>query len=178
MLTKKLKAEIEALQKQLFLIEPVRIQVDFDFSLPIYLYADGSCLHNPGPGGFALIALQKQADRIQKGFWQERQPDTTNNRMELSAVLAALRLFEGASELHFLLDSQYVLKGVQEWMPNWKKNRWKKTDKKPVLNADLWQAVDGFVYATPKKFGKLCWHWVEGHAGNVYNELCDQLAKG
>lgn len=99
------------------------------------------------------------------------EPDTTNNRMELTAVIRALEALKRPVKARVFTDSQYVMKGVLEWMPSWKKRGWKTADKKPVKNQDLWQALDALV-----PVHELEWHWVKGHSGNVGNERVDALA--
>jgi ribonuclease HI len=146
-----------------------------DTSLKIY--TDGGCSGNPGPGGWAYVIILQtfQGDKIiaqNKGAAK----DTTNNRMELSAViesLRALKTIEGIPRLATIYTySQYVQKGITEWIRMWKRNSWKTSDKKPVKNQDLWMELDELA-------GKLSlsWEWVKGHAGNEYNEICDQMTQ-
>ena len=133
------------------------------------IWTDGSCLGNPGPGGWAFVATDGKniADRC----GGER--DTTNNRMELMAVIRALTAAHRHKEVEIHTDSQYVKNGMQTWMNNWKKNNWRTADKKPVKNKDLWQKLDELAQNI-----EIHWVWVEGHAGEEFNERCDELARG
>jgi len=141
------------------------------------IFTDGGCSGNPGPGGWAyVIVLQTfQGDKIiaQKHGGQK---DTTNNRMELTAVLEALRALKAMNDVPrkavICTDSQYVQKGITEWIRTWKSNSWKTSDKKPVKNQDLWMELD-----TLAGEFSLNWEWVKGHAGNHYNELCDKMTQ-
>ena len=133
----------------------------------IDIYTDGACRGNPGPGGWAALLLAGDNEREISGA----EAQTTNNRMELTAVIRALEALKRPVEAAIYTDSQYVRKGVLEWMPNWKARGWKTADKKPVKNQDLWQVLDALVV-----LHKLEWHWVKGHSGNVGNERVDQLA--
>lgn len=133
----------------------------------IKIWTDGSCLGNPGPGGWAFIATDGKQTAQRSGG----EKDTTNNRMELMAVLTALNAIKNPKiEIH--TDSQYVKNGMQKWVASWKKNGWKTADKKPVKNQDLWQALDAI--AAEKQ---LSWVWVRGHDGEEMNERCDELAR-
>ena len=133
------------------------------------IWTDGSCLGNPGPGGWAFVATDGKniADRC----GGER--DTTNNRMELMAVIRALTAAHRHKEVEIHTDSQYVKNGMQTWMNNWKKNNWRTADKKPVKNKDLWQKLDELAQNI-----EIHWVWVKGHAGEEFNERCDELARG
>jgi ribonuclease HI len=133
----------------------------------VEIYTDGACRGNPGPGGWGALLLAGDNERELSGA----EPHTTNNRMELTAVIRALEALKRPIEGAIYTDSQYVRQGVLEWMPNWKARGWKTADKKPVKNQDLWQALDALVVRH-----KLEWHWVKGHSGNVGNERVDQLA--
>jgi ribonuclease HI len=133
----------------------------------IKIWTDGSCLGNPGPGGWAFVAT----DGTQTVERSGAEKNTTNNRMELMAVLNALLAVKNPKvEIH--TDSQYVKNGMQSWMKSWKKNGWKTADKKPVKNQDLWQALDE---VAAKK--DISWVWVRGHCGECNNERCDTLAR-
>ncbi|MDO5011905.1 MAG: ribonuclease HI [Pseudomonadota bacterium] len=132
------------------------------------IWTDGSCLGNPGPGGWAFVATDGKNTAERSGG--ER--DTTNNRMELTAVIRALTAARRHSEIELHTDSQYVKNGMQSWMKNWKKNNWRTADKKPVKNQDLWMQLDELSDAI-----KIHWHWVRGHNGNEMNERCDELAR-
>lgn len=132
------------------------------------IWTDGSCLGNPGPGGWAFVATNGQNTAERSGG--ER--DTTNNRMELMAVIRALTAAHRHSEIELHTDSQYVKNGMQSWLKNWKKNNWRTADKKPVKNQDLWMQLDALSSAI-----KIHWHWVRGHNGDEMNERCDELAR-
>lgn len=132
------------------------------------IWTDGSCLGNPGPGGWAFVATDGKNTAERSGG--ER--DTTNNRMELTAVIRALTAARRHSEIELHTDSQYVKNGMQSWLKNWKKNNWRTADKKPVKNQDLWMQLDALSGAI-----KIHWHWVRGHNGNEMNERCDELAR-
>ena len=133
----------------------------------IAIYTDGSCLGNPGPGGYgALLIFGKHKKEISEGFNQ-----TTNNRMELMAPAAALECLTEPCIVDITTDSQYVKNGINQWIKNWRKNGWRTADKKPVKNADLWKRLDEAV-----KKHDVDWHWVKGHAGDPGNERADQLA--
>lgn len=130
-------------------------------------FTDGACLGNPGPGGWAALLRSRGTERMLAGG----EPDTTNNRMELMAVIQALRLLKRPCQVRVHTDSQYVQKGMKEWLPNWKARGWRTADKKPVKNADLWQELDALAAQH-----ELSWLWVRGHAGDPGNERADQLA--
>ncbi|AOY00341.1 ribonuclease HI [Jeongeupia sp. USM3] len=133
----------------------------------VTIYTDGACKGNPGPGGWG--ALLQYGGQEKELFGGER--DTTNNRMELTAVIEALAVLKRPCEVALWTDSQYVKNGIETWIHNWKKNGWKTADKKPVKNADLWQKLDAEVARHA-----VGWHWVKGHAGHEFNERADQLA--
>ena len=132
------------------------------------IYTDGSCLGNPGPGGWAWVATDGKNIAERSGA----EPDTTNNRMELTAVMRALVAAQRHPEVEIHTDSQYVKNGMQSWIKNWKRNNWRTADKKPVKNQDLWIALDE---AAGKI--KIHWHWVRGHNGDEMNERVDALAR-
>lgn len=132
------------------------------------IWTDGSCLGNPGPGGWAFVATNGQNTAERSGG--ER--NTTNNRMELMAVIRALTAAHRHSEIELHTDSQYVKNGMQSWLKNWKKNNWHTANKKPVKNQDLWMQLDELSGAI-----KIHWHWVRGHNGDEMNERCDELAR-
>lgn len=132
------------------------------------IWTDGSCLGNPGPGGWAFVATDGKNTAERSGG--ER--DTTNNRMELMAVIRALTAAHRHSEIELHTDSQYVKNGMQSWLKNWKKNNWHTANKKPVKNQDLWMQLDALSGAI-----KIHWHWVRGHNGDEMNERCDELAR-
>ncbi len=134
---------------------------------PIEIYADGACKGNPGPGGWGV--LLRAGGREQELFGGEAQ--TTNNRMELMAVIEGLRSLKLPSTVRVYTDSQYVQKGISEWIHNWKRRGWMTSDKKPVKNVDLWKALD-----EEAQGHKVTWHWVKGHSGHPENERADALA--
>ena len=134
----------------------------------VTIHTDGSCLSNPGPGGWAAILRWRDNEREIVGHEQ----DTTNNRMELKAAIMGLNAVTRAIPIVLHTDSRYVMNGVQDWMPRWKANGWKTSNKKPVANQDLWQMLDEAV-----SLHQITWHWVKGHAGDELNERCDQLAR-
>ena len=135
---------------------------------PVIIHTDGSCLSNPGPGGWAAILRWQGNERELTGS----EPDTTNNRMELMAAIMGLNAVTRPMLVDLHTDSRYVMNGVQDWMPRWKANGWKTAAKKPVANRDLWQQLDEAVIRH-----RVRWHWVKGHAGNPLNERCDVLAR-
>ncbi len=130
-------------------------------------WTDGACRGNPGPGGWGvLLRFNGHEKRLHGG---ER--ETTNNRMELMAVIMALESLKRHCRVRVSSDSQYVLKGISEWMANWKKRGWKTAAKKPVKNVDLWQRLD-----RAQQQHDIEWEWVKGHSGHPENEIADQLA--
>jgi ribonuclease HI len=133
----------------------------------VEIYTDGACKGNPGPGGWG--ALMIAGDHSKELFGGER--NTTNNRMELKAVIEALGALKRPCEVVVHTDSQYVQKGISEWIHNWKLRGWKTAAKEPVKNADLWQALDA-----AQARHTIQWRWVKGHAGHEGNERADQLA--
>ena len=133
----------------------------------VRIYTDGACKGNPGPGGWGV--LLKAGAREKELFGGE--PETTNNRMELTAVIRALEALKRACEIDLYTDSQYVQKGVSEWLADWKRRGWRTADKKPVKNAELWRRLDELA-----RGHRIQWHWVRGHAGHAENERADQLA--
>lgn len=133
----------------------------------IDIYTDGACKGNPGPGGWG--ALLVSGEHRKELFGGE--PRTTNNRMELLAVIRALESLRGPSELVVHTDSQYVQKGITEWLRNWKARNWKTADRKPVRNVDLWMRLDELAGTH-----RIDWRWVRGHSGHPGNEAADMLA--
>jgi len=133
----------------------------------INIYADGGCRGNPGPGGWGVLMQSGSTEKELCGG----EPDTTNNRMELTAVIRALEALKRPASVNVHTDSQYVQKGISAWIHNWKRNGWRTSDKKPVKNADLWQILDGLA-----KQHEIKWLWVKGHAGHPGNERADALA--
>jgi ribonuclease HI len=139
-----------------------------DPSLPhITIYTDGACKGNPGPGGWGAVLRSGEHERHMHGGADL----TTNNRMEMSAVIHALRALKQRSSVALYTDSQYVQKGVTEWLEGWKKRQWRTASREPVKNADLWQELDALL---PDH--QISWHWVRGHNGHPGNELADTLA--
>ena len=133
----------------------------------VVIYTDGACKGNPGPGGWGALLVYKG---VEKELWGG-DPNTTNNRMELMAAIAGLIALTRPCSVKLVTDSQYVMKGIQEWLPNWKKRGWKTASKEPVKNADLWQKLDEEVNRH-----RVSWQWVRGHTGHPGNERADQLA--
>ena len=134
----------------------------------IALFTDGSCLGNPGPGGYGIVLRYRQHEKQLSGGFRL----TTNNRMELLAAIVGLETLKEPCHVDLTTDSQYVRQGITSWIHNWKKRGWKTASKQPVKNADLWQRLD---LAAARH--DVAWHWVRGHAGRRENELCDQLAR-
>jgi ribonuclease HI len=132
------------------------------------IFSDGACSGNPGPGGWGAIL---RAGGKEKEIWGG-EPATTNNRMELMAVIRALALLTRPVSVRVHTDSQYVQKGISEWIHGWKKRGWKTADKQPVKNEDLWRALDAEAARH-----QVQWLWVKGHAGHVENERADALAR-
>ena len=134
----------------------------------VIIYTDGACSGNPGPGGWGAILMSGPHRRELKGG----ETHSTNNRMELMAVISALDALKGPSDIVLWTDSQYVKNGITTWIHGWKRNGWKTADKKPVKNAELWQQLD-----ESRKRHKIEWNWVKGHAGHPENERADDLAR-
>jgi ribonuclease HI len=133
----------------------------------VEIFTDGACSGNPGPGGWGAILRSKGTEKELSGG----EKDTTNNRMEMMAVIAALEAITRPCNILITTDSQYVMKGMTEWLAGWKLKNWKTANKKPVKNADLWQRME-----LAAQQHKLDWQWVRGHQGHVENERADQLA--
>jgi ribonuclease HI len=131
------------------------------------IYTDGACRGNPGPGGWAALLSAGGREKEISGA----QIQTTNNRMELQAVIAALQALKRPVDVRLYTDSQYVRRGILEWLPQWKARGWRTADKKPVKNLDLWRLLE-----TAAARHRIEWHWVRGHAGIPGNERCDALA--
>ncbi|GAB3126855.1 ribonuclease HI [Novispirillum itersonii] len=134
----------------------------------VEIYADGACSGNPGPGGWGAVMRWRGHEKELNGG----EPDTTNNRMELMAVIESLRALKRPMTIDVYTDSTYVQKGMTEWIWGWRKNNWRTADKKPVKNADLWQMLDA-----EARRHTVRWHWVKGHAGHPENERADALAR-
>lgn len=134
----------------------------------VAIFTDGSCLGNPGPGGYGVVLkYQQHLKELSGGFIQ-----TTNNRMELMAAIVGLESLKEPCHVVLTTDSQYVRLGITQWLKNWKRNNWRTSQKEPVKNKDLWQRLDA---ASLKH--QVEWHWVKGHAGHPENERCDELAR-
>ena len=131
------------------------------------VYTDGACSGNPGPGGWGAYLISGAHEKEIFGG----EAETTNNRMELTAVIEALRMLKNPSKIRLFIDSQYVKNGINLWISNWKKTGWTTSNKKPVKNVDLWMMLDELV---PRH--EIEWIWVKGHAGNLGNERADDLA--
>lgn len=133
----------------------------------VTVYTDGACKGNPGPGGWgALLCYQGQERELCGGEWQ-----TTNNRMELMAAIQALTALNRPCTIRLVTDSRYLMRGITEWLPNWKKRHWKTASKQPVKNVDLWQQLD-----EQAARHEVSWEWVKGHRGHPGNERADLLA--
>ena len=138
-----------------------------DVSTETEIFTDGACRGNPGPGGWGVVLRFQGNQKTLRGYAAE----TTNNRMELTAVIEGLKALKRSSEVELFTDSKYVMQGLTEWLGNWKRNGWKTAAKKPVKNIDLWQQLEAEV-----RQHRVDWNWVKGHAGIEDNELADQLA--
>src|SRR5690606_20580854 len=131
------------------------------------VYSDGACRGNPGPGGWGVLL---RANGTEKELWGG-EADTTNNRMELTAVIRALEALTRRSRVRVFTDSQYVQKGISEWIHSWKRKGWMTSERKPVKNVDLWKRLDELA-----ALHEIEWRWVKGHAGHPENERADRLA--
>lgn len=136
-------------------------------SVRVVIYTDGACRGNPGPGGWAALLRYGKHEKQLNGA----EPNTTNNRMELMAAIQALEALKRASQVDLYTDSQYVQKGITQWLDGWVARNWRTADKSAVKNADLWQRLQ-----SAAKRHEVNWHWVRGHSGVDDNELVDQLA--
>ena len=133
----------------------------------IEIYTDGACRRNPGPGGWGALLIYQGTKKTLYGGAS----DTTNNRMEMQAVIEALKVLKSKCEIKLYTDSKYVMDGINKWLPGWKKRDWKTAGKKAVKNQDLWEVLDLAI-----KMHEIEWHWVKGHTGNLGNEEADSLA--
>lgn len=133
----------------------------------VEIYTDGACRGNPGPGGWGAVLRYGGHERHLKGG----EALTTNNRMELLAAIEALEALKRACRVRLTTDSEYLRKGITQWLQDWKRRGWKTAAKKPVKNVDLWQRLDAAA-----RQHEVSWHWVKGHSGHSENELADQLA--
>ena len=135
----------------------------------VEIYTDGACSGNPGPGGWGALLRWKDTEKELSGG----EAETTNNRMELTAVIEALKALKVRCVISLYTDSKYVMDGVNEWLPNWKKNNWRTSNKKSaVKNMDLWQELDSLL-----EKHEILWNWVKGHNGHPENERVDKLAR-
>jgi ribonuclease HI len=134
---------------------------------PVEIFTDGACRGNPGPGGWGVLLRANGVEKELLGG----EADTTNNRMELTAVIRALEALKRPCRARLYTDSQYVQKGISEWIHRWKRSGWRTADRKPVKNEDLWRRLDELA-----QMHKIEWHWVKGHAGHPENERADRLA--
>lgn len=135
--------------------------------MKIKIYTDGACSGNPGKGGWGALIQENDNEKKLSGS----ELNTTNNRMELTAVIRALEYYDEAKEIEVFTDSKYVMQGITEWIKNWKTNHWKTSQKKDVKNKDLWVLLDSVSAKHDIK-----WSWVKGHAGDYGNEIADKLA--
>ena len=135
----------------------------------IKVFTDGACSGNPGIGGWGVVILINDSDPI---FLKGGEIQTTNNRMELTATIKALKYFKEHQLITLITDSKYVKDGIESWIANWKKNGWRTTSKKPVKNKELWVELDSQITKH-----NITWKWVKGHAGDKYNEKADFLAR-
>ena len=133
----------------------------------VTIYTDGACSGNPGPGGWGCVLIYGDNIKELSGYV----PETTNNRMEITAVIEGLKALKESCSVDLYTDSKYVLEGATKWLAGWQEKGWRRADKKPVLNVDLWQQLSELLAQH-----KITWHWVKGHAGNPYNERVDALA--
>ncbi len=143
----------------------------------VIIYSDGGCSGNPGPGGWGFVIVGSGEDRSGEIVRSGGERMTTNNRMELTAVIEALSLVSSDARfsnmpISVYTDSQYVQKGISQWIAGWKRNGWKTAAKEPVKNQDLWVTLDGLASSLGPR-----WVWVKGHAGVHYNEVCDRLTQ-
>ena len=134
----------------------------------VEIFTDGACRGNPGPGGWGAILRYKDKEKSLSGA----EADTTNNRMELMAAIQALETLKRGCQVRLLTDSQYLKKGITEWLPTWKVKNWKTASRSPVKNADLWKRLD----AAASRHA-IEWQWIRGHSGHPENELADALAR-
>jgi len=135
--------------------------------MTVELFTDGACRGNPGPGGWGALLRYNGVEKSLYGG----EPETTNNRMELMAAIKGLEALKRRSDVVLTTDSQYVRKGITEWIANWKRRNWRTADKKPVKNKDLWVKLDEL-----SQSHDIDWRWVKGHSGHRENEIADQLA--
>jgi ribonuclease HI len=134
----------------------------------VQIFTDGACRGNPGPGGWGALLRYGNHEKTISGA----ENMTTNNRMEMMAAIESLTLLREPCVIDLYTDSQYLQKGITEWLPMWKKRHWKKADNKPIKNADLWQELD----KQTQRHHSIKWHWIKGHSGHKENDLVDALA--
>lgn len=134
----------------------------------VEIFTDGACSGNPGPGGYGAVLIYKDTIKEISGY----HPETTNNRMEMTAAIEALKLMKRPCNVIISTDSSYLCKGITEWLPGWLKKNWLNSRKEPVLNKDLWVELYEL-----DKIHNIQWKWIKGHADNKYNERCDHLAR-
>jgi len=137
----------------------------------VELYTDGACSGNPGPGGWAFVLREPSSGNELPGSGGD--PQTTNNRMELLSIIEGLRSLKRPSRVRLVSDSEYAVKGLKEWLDGWKKRGWRKADKSPLLNRDLWEELDRL-----RVTHRIEPEWVRGHRGHEFNERCDRMAVG
>ena len=133
----------------------------------VTIYTDGACEPNPGPGGWAAILRHGTQEQVISGAG----PSTTNNRMELQAAISALESLREPSRVELYTDSRYLQQGITVWLPNWIAHNWRKSDRQPVLNVDLWQELHALTQQH-----NIRWHWLRGHSGQRHNERANRLA--
>ncbi|MCJ7593471.1 MAG: ribonuclease HI [Desulfobacterales bacterium] len=134
----------------------------------VEIYTDGACSGNPGPGGYGALLKYRGETKEASGY----DPETTNNRMELTAVIEGLRLLKRPCRIMVVTDSSYVVKGMTEWIDGWRRKKWLNSKKKPVLNRDLWERL-----LEASRPHRIEWQWIKGHNGHEENERCDKLAR-
>jgi len=139
-----------------------------DSQKTVEIFSDGACSGNPGPGGWGALLRWNGQEKELSGF----APETTNNRMELTAAIAALEALKRPCRVRLTTDSEYLKKGITEWVEGWVRKGWKNSQKKEVANRDLWERL-----LSLNRKHQVDWHWVRGHAGHAENERCDQLAR-
>lgn len=163
--------DLNEIEKDLLLIKDKlnkMEELDLKKKEKIYIWSDGACKGNPGPGGWAsVIQMNGEKTEISGGS-----QNTTNNIMELTAALEGIRKTPTGSNVIVTTDSQYLINGISNWVRNWKQNSWRKKDGKPVLNQELWQELDAEC-----QLRNVDWKWIKGHSGHPINERCDRLAK-
>ncbi len=135
--------------------------------MKVEIYTDGACKGNPGPGGWGVLLRYNELEKTLHGG----EALTTNNRMELMAAIKGLQALKKTCHVDLYTDSQYLRKGMTEWIKSWKKNGWRNSKKEPVKNADLWQLLDDLA-----RLHQITWHWVKGHSGHKENDIVDLLA--